>query len=81
MHKFNWFEQRGIDGTPLPRTLRSLLTNNLCNLLPKTRVATSIIFDNMFNLHENKKPLVSEMIREAVAHSNALAFFGANLGM
>lgn len=34
----------------------------------------------MFNA-PGKKPHVREMVREAVAHTNALAFFGQSLGM
>lgn len=45
MNNFNWFDKRGVDGTPLVRTLRSLLTNNVPNLVPDIRAAVSKIFD------------------------------------
>ncbi|KAF4615633.1 hypothetical protein G7Y89_g15274 [Cudoniella acicularis] len=78
MHKFNWFDQRGVDGTPLVKTLRNLLTNNLPSILPETHLASSAIFDKLFNSVE-KKPHVSKMVREAVAHTNALSIFGKDL--
>jgi hypothetical protein len=77
MAKFNWFEQRGIDGTPLPRMLRSLLTNNLPQILPESRLGNSAIMDDMYEIKD--RPHVSKMIRDAVAHTNALAFFGKEL--
>lgn len=52
MHNFNWLDQRGIDGTPLVRTLRSLLTNNLPQILPEVRIAVSVKFDDMIESHK-----------------------------
>ncbi|TGO16642.1 hypothetical protein BPAE_0481g00020 [Botrytis paeoniae] len=74
MAEFNWFEQRGIDTTPLGRTLRSLLTNNIPNLLPVTRTGTGTILDDMFDAEQ--KPHLSEIMRQAVASTNAIALFG-----
>jgi len=79
MAKFNWFEQRGIDTTPLGRTLRSLLTNNIPSILPETRSESSAILDEMFDTHE--KPHVSDMVRQAVANTNAIALFGKEQGI
>jgi hypothetical protein len=57
-----------------------MLTNNLRSILPESRLSTCAILDDMFNA-PGKKPHVREMVREAVAHTNALAFFGQSLGM
>ncbi|KAI7774341.1 ent-kaurene oxidase [Diaporthe eres] len=45
MHGFNWFDQRGLEGTPLIRTLRTLLTNHLPVVLPELRYLMSAILD------------------------------------
>jgi hypothetical protein len=79
MAEFNWFEQRGIDTTPLGRTLRSLLTNNIPNLLPVTRTGTDTILDDMFDAEQ--KPHLSEIMRQAVANTNAIALFGQEQGI
>ncbi|KAJ8133116.1 hypothetical protein O1611_g504 [Lasiodiplodia mahajangana] len=34
MHGFNWFDERGTEGVGFVRVLRTLLTNNLPNILP-----------------------------------------------
>ncbi|KAG6357424.1 hypothetical protein INS49_013301 [Diaporthe citri] len=40
MNGFNWFDRRGVEGVGFVRTLRTLLTNNLPQLLPDLRVLT-----------------------------------------
>ncbi|EZF23054.1 hypothetical protein H112_04207 [Trichophyton rubrum D6] len=83
MNNFNWFDKRGVDGTPLVRTLRSLLTNNVPNLVPDIRAAVSKIFDTFHDslpaINGAKAAPLYPMVKEAVAYSNALAFFGAEL--
>lgn len=37
---FNWFDRRGVEGVGFVRTLRTLLTNNLPQLLPDLGVLT-----------------------------------------
>lgn len=81
MHGFNWFDERGADGIPLLRTLRGRLTSNLPHFLPATRLGNSAIFDEMFEENEEKRPCINDMVLETVAHTNALAFFGKDLGM
>jgi hypothetical protein len=34
MQNFNWFDRRGIDGVGFVRAIRTLLTNNLPQILP-----------------------------------------------
>lgn len=51
MQKFNWFDKRGVDGMPLVRTLRTLLTNNIPEILPEIRLAISALFDEMHDKH------------------------------
>lgn len=40
MNGFNWFDQRGVEGVGFVRTLRTLLTNNLPQILPDLGVLT-----------------------------------------
>jgi hypothetical protein len=75
MHKFNWSEERGFDGTPLVRTLRSLLRNDLGTLLPKTRVVNAGIIDDLLS-RPGKQPHITTIARACVARTNARAFFG-----
>jgi hypothetical protein len=45
MHNFNWFDQRGVEGTPLVRALRTLLTNHVPDILPDIHRAIAAKFD------------------------------------
>ncbi|KAI9644959.1 hypothetical protein NHQ30_006994 [Ciborinia camelliae] len=47
MHNFNWFDRRGTEGMPLVKTLRTLLTNNVPEILPNIRMAVSELFDEV----------------------------------
>ena len=60
MNGFNWFDRRGVEGVGFVRTLRTLLTNNLPQILPdlsilaRTRFAElrslkSVIVDGMYS--------------------------------
>lgn len=51
MHGFNWFDRRGTEGMPLVKTLRTLLTNNVPEILPEIRMAVSELFDLMHDSH------------------------------
>ncbi|KAF2873250.1 cytochrome P450 [Massariosphaeria phaeospora] len=75
MHRFDWPDVRGFDGTPLIRTVRSLLRNDLGFILPKTRVTNSAIIDDLFS-KPGKQPHVTTVVRACISHINALAFFG-----
>lgn len=83
MSNFNWFDKRGVEGTPLVRTLRTLLTNNIPQILPDIRVAISDHFDQMVEkqtmFNGAKHSPLYQMVLESVAYSNALAFFGEDL--
>lgn len=51
MHGFNWFDRRGAEGVGSVRALRTLLTNNLPNILPDLRVAIAGDFARMMAEH------------------------------
>lgn len=51
MHNFNWFDQRGTEGIGLVKALRTLLTNNVPEILPELRDAISGLFDQMHESH------------------------------
>jgi hypothetical protein len=77
MHHFDWAEVKGIDGTPLIRSLRSLLRHNLPFLLPRSRMDNSLILDETYDQCGN----VAKMIRAAVVRISALALFGEEIGI
>ncbi|KAF2819134.1 cytochrome P450 [Ophiobolus disseminans] len=79
MHRFDWSLERGTDGTPLVRTLRSLLRNDLPNILPKTRLANSAIIDNLVRQSKNQRLHLKPVVRACVARSNARVFFGEEI--
>ncbi|KAL8774146.1 MAG: hypothetical protein Q9209_001254 [Squamulea sp. 1 TL-2023] len=83
MHNLDWLDKRGTEGTPLVKTLRTLFTNNITEILPDIRLAVSAIFDQTPDpysaINGIKVLLVYAMVEEAVAYFNALAFFGWEL--
>lgn len=42
MNGFNWFDRRGVEGVGFVRTLRTLLTNNIPQLIPNLGTLTQI---------------------------------------
>lgn len=83
MTNFNWLDKRGSEGMPLIRTLRTLLTNNIPQVLPDIQLSVSERFDRTYESHlsTNGRKHISlyPMVIESVAYSNALAFFGVGL--
>ncbi|CAP64816.1 uncharacterized protein PODANS_5_3660 [Podospora anserina S mat+] len=85
MSSFNWMDKRGAEGIPLIRTLRVMLTNHLPEVLPQIRRSMSALMDNEIDsapkLEDGKTmtPKLYHIIIKAIAHSNALAFFGEDL--
>lgn len=57
MHGFNWFDRRGTEGVGFVRALRTLLTNNIPNILPRLRKE---IAQNLERMHA-EQPLVDGM--------------------
>ncbi|KAM0262161.1 hypothetical protein ACHAQJ_001904 [Trichoderma viride] len=55
MQNFNWFDKKGVDGTPLARTLRTLLTNHLPDILPDIRRSMSVLLDDV----QDSQPMVN----------------------
>ncbi|KAK1254766.1 hypothetical protein MKX08_008761 [Trichoderma sp. CBMAI-0020] len=83
MQNFNWFDKKGADGMPLIRTLRTLLTNHLPDILPDVRRSMSVLLDRA----QDSQPVVNgshtspvfPIIIEAISITNAAAFFGSEL--
>ncbi|KAI0893525.1 cytochrome P450 [Annulohypoxylon nitens] len=83
MSRFNWFNVRGTEGVGFVRTLRTLLTNNLPNILPQLGALNAIQFATALE----KQPVVNgsthckiyPVIVDMVVVSNAVSFFGADL--
>lgn len=51
MTGFSWFDRRGTEGVGFVRALRTLLTNNIPEVLPELRIAVSTALDDMHDLH------------------------------
>ena len=83
MSSFNWLDKRGVEGTPLIRTLRTLLTNHLPEVLPDIRrKMTGVLKSHQPSNHQESKPFQLALyptVVQAIARSNALAFFGDDL--
>ncbi|KAI0183417.1 cytochrome P450 [Xylaria flabelliformis] len=83
MHGFNWFDRRGTEGVGFVRALRTLLTNNLPQILPKLGVFIRTTFLQMHAGHrivngERHSPVYPTIVKLVVV-SNALSFFGEDL--
>lgn len=76
---FGWFEKRRADGTPLPKTVRTLLGNDFPSILPKTPMANAQIMDKLLS-GPGEQPNIAAVIRKCVVRTNAIAFFGEELG-
>ncbi|KAL7927017.1 cytochrome P450 [Trichoderma austrokoningii] len=83
MQNFNWFDKKGADGMPLIRTLRTLLTNHLPDILPDIRRSMSAFLDRA----QDSQPVVNgsytlpvlPTVIETISLTNAAAFFGSEL--
>ncbi|KAI1822652.1 cytochrome P450 [Xylaria intraflava] len=83
MHGFNWFDRRGTEGVGFIRALRTLLTNNLPQILPDLstiiRVRLHELHSNSPLVHGQKHSQLYPMIIKLVVLSNAVSFFGKDL--
>ncbi|KAI7779164.1 hypothetical protein LA080_001236 [Diaporthe eres] len=55
MHGFNWFDRRGTEGVGFIRALRTLLTNNLPEILPDLSVIIRARFEELQATHRIEK--------------------------
>jgi len=53
MNGFNWLDRRGAEGLGFVRTLRTLLTNNLLQILPDLRVLANNHWDKLLDETES----------------------------
>jgi cytochrome P450 len=83
MSRFNWFNVRGTEGVGFVRTLRTLLTNNLPNILPHLARLNAAQFASALEREAVVDGAIQcrvyPMIVDMVVLSNAVSFFGANL--
>ncbi|GAB1311480.1 hypothetical protein MFIFM68171_01690 [Madurella fahalii] len=83
MNGFNWFERRGVEGIGFVRTLRTLLTNNLPQILPDLSIKSRTVFDELLETHpivnDTRHSPVYPMLMRLVVQLNALALFGQEL--
>jgi hypothetical protein len=52
MHGFNWFDRRGTEGVGFVRALRTLLTNNVPQILPNLGVIVRIRLEEQLAMHQ-----------------------------
>lgn len=57
MNGFNWFDRRGVEEVGFVRTLRTLLTNNIPQLLPDLGVLTRTRWKELLS---NKKSIAGK---------------------
>lgn len=77
MNGFNWFDRRGVEGIGFVRTLRTLLTNNIPQLLPdlglltRTRWAESLGNKEAVNgqLSHQRHRIIMLLIHEKVPYT------------
>ncbi|KAH8766056.1 cytochrome P450, partial [Diaporthe sp. PMI_573] len=83
MHGFNWFDRRGTEGVGFIRALRTLLTNNLPEILPDLSIIMRARFNESHATHRVEKGRryspVYPMIVNLVVLCNAVSFFGKDL--
>ncbi|KAM7212431.1 cytochrome P450 [Rhypophila decipiens] len=84
MNGFNWFDRRGVEGVGFVRTLRSLLTQNLPQLLPDlsrlARVRWAELLENKRTLRDGAiHAPVYPMMLDLVVLMNARSLFGEDL--
>ncbi|KAI1119833.1 cytochrome P450 [Nemania abortiva] len=85
MHGFNWFDRRGTEGVGFVRALRTLLTNNLPQILPELGTIIKATFTRSHAEHKviggaRHSPIYPTVVK-LVVMSNALSFFGKDLAM
>ncbi|KAK9792200.1 putative Cytochrome P450 [Seiridium cardinale] len=83
MNGFNWFDRRGVEGVGFVRTLRTLLTNNLPQLLPDLGLLTRLRWAELLSNASQDKGIpharIYPMIMDLVVLLNARSLFGEEL--
>ncbi|KAF3000341.1 hypothetical protein E8E14_002268 [Neopestalotiopsis sp. 37M] len=83
MHGFDWFNRRGTEGVGFVRALRTLLTNNVPQILPDLGSIIRTRFQEQHATHSvvngTRLSPVYPMIVKLVVLSNAVSFFGKSL--
>ncbi|KAL2786711.1 cytochrome P450 [Aspergillus keveii] len=80
MHRFNWFDRRGTEGVGFIRALRTLLTNNIPQILPSLSMLINTSLTDLLAEHPivdgSRHSPVYHVIQKLVVLSNAVSFFG-----
>ncbi|CAG9957158.1 unnamed protein product [Clonostachys rosea f. rosea IK726] len=83
MQNFNWFDRRGIDGVGFVRAIRTLLTNNLPQILPDLSAIIGSRLEEMGDsyptVNGTKQYPVYPAVVKLVVLSNAVSFFDKHL--
>ncbi|EAQ83430.1 hypothetical protein CHGG_09834 [Chaetomium globosum CBS 148.51] len=85
MHAFNWFDRRGTEGVGFVKALRTMLTNNLPAVLPDLSTIIRTRFESLHEAHPKINGVTQSPVYvmnvKLVVLSNAVSFFGKDLGM
>lgn len=85
MNGFNWFDKRGVEGVGFVRTLRTLLTNNLSQILPDlgmlTRTRWASLLSEQRMVDGTTHAAIYPMMMNMVVLLNARSLFGEDLSM
>ncbi|KAF4631712.1 hypothetical protein G7Y89_g6427 [Cudoniella acicularis] len=68
MHGFNWFDRRGTEGVGFVRALRTLLTNNLPQILPDLGVIVRTRFMELHSTHTTQNAKNEQFMESALAY-------------
>ncbi|OTA70053.1 cytochrome P450 [Hypoxylon sp. EC38] len=83
MNGFNWFDRRGVEGVGFVRTLRTLLTSNLPQLIPDLGVLTRTRWTELLSSKETSNGIIYAplypMMMNIVVLLNARSLFGDDL--
>ncbi|RYP59192.1 hypothetical protein DL769_008649 [Monosporascus sp. CRB-8-3] len=83
MHGFNWFDRRGTEGVGFIRALRTLLVNNLPDILPSLSPMIRARFEQLHLDHTQvdgmRQSPVYPMVVNIVVLINAVSFFGGSI--
>ncbi|KAK6223445.1 hypothetical protein LQW54_000563 [Pestalotiopsis sp. IQ-011] len=61
MHGFNWFDRRGTEGVGFIRALRTLLTNNVPNILPDLSAVIKTQFEELSISHKEDDGCIMQL--------------------
>ncbi|CEL06473.1 hypothetical protein ASPCAL09650 [Aspergillus calidoustus] len=72
MHSFNWFDRRGTEGVGFVRALRTLLTNNIPQILPNLSILITSSLTDVLAEHPNVDAQIGAVIQRFLSSHKAV---------